>query len=109
MEELAALPGGDAAVVPSTVHSHHGLFVEQGRILRDRTLARVASRHDATPAQVALAWLLRQGDLMVIPKAQALSMRENRAAVDLALTQADLAELAGAFPPPSGASPLEML
>ena len=77
--------------------------------MRDRTLARVASRHDATPAQVALASLLRQGELMVIPGTSLVHVRENRAAVDLALTQADLAELAGAFPPPSGASPLEML
>jgi diketogulonate reductase-like aldo/keto reductase len=46
--------------------------VEQGRILRDHTFARVASRHGATPAQVALAWLLRQKDLMVIPKPRAL-------------------------------------
>ena len=35
--------------------------------------------------------------------------RENRAAVDLIVTQADLAELDGAFPAPPGARPLEML
>ena len=84
--------------------------VEQGRILRDRTLARVAARHGATPAQVALAWLLRHDDMMVIPKAtNAAHMRENRAARDLALAPADLAELDGAFPAPRGARPLEML
>jgi diketogulonate reductase-like aldo/keto reductase len=84
--------------------------VEQGRILTDHTLARVAARHDATAAQVALAWLLEQEDLIVIPKATSLAhVRENRAAVDLTLTQDDLAELESAFPPPRGASPLEML
>jgi diketogulonate reductase-like aldo/keto reductase len=84
--------------------------VEQGRILRDRTLARVAERNDATPAQVALAWLLRQDDMMVIPKATSLDhVRENRAALDLQLGEADLAELARAFPPPRGARPLEVL
>jgi diketogulonate reductase-like aldo/keto reductase len=59
---------------------------------------------------VALAWLLRHKDMMVIPKAtNAAHVRENRAAVDLAPTHADLAELDGAFPPPRGARPLEML
>ena len=84
--------------------------VEQGRILRGRALARVAARRGAAPAQVALAWLLRHKDMMVIPKAtNAAHVRENRAAVDLALTQADLAELDSAFPTPRGARPLEML
>ena len=47
---------------------------------------------------------------MVIPKAtNASHVRENRAALDIALTKADLAELDRAFPPPSGARPLEML
>jgi len=84
--------------------------VEQGRILRGRALARVAARRGAAPAQVALAWLLRHKDMMVIPKAtNAAHVRENRAAVDLALTHADLAELDSAFPAPRGARPLEML
>jgi diketogulonate reductase-like aldo/keto reductase len=47
---------------------------------------------------------------MVIPKAtNAAHVRENRAPLDLILTQADLTELARAFPPPRGAHPLEML
>jgi aryl-alcohol dehydrogenase-like predicted oxidoreductase len=64
----------------------------------------------ATPAHVALAWLLKQKDLMVIPKATSLAhVRESRAALDVMLTEADLAELDAAFPPPRGARPLEML
>jgi diketogulonate reductase-like aldo/keto reductase len=48
--------------------------------------------------------------MMVIPKAtNAVHVRENRAAVDLALTPADIAELDGAFPAPRGVMPLEML
>jgi diketogulonate reductase-like aldo/keto reductase len=131
MEELAALPGGNAVAsnqvlynlarrrieadllpwcrsraIPVMAYSP----VEQGRILHDRTLTRVASRHGATPAQVALAWLLKQKDLMVIPKATSLAhVRENRAALDVMLTEADLAELDAGFPPPRGARPLEML
>jgi diketogulonate reductase-like aldo/keto reductase len=131
MEELAALPGGDAVATNQVLYNlaRRGIEahlipwarartvsimayspVEQGRILRDRALARVAARHRAAPAQVALAWLLRHEDMMVIPKAtNAAHVRENRAAVDLALTQADLAELDSAFPTPRGARPLEML
>jgi diketogulonate reductase-like aldo/keto reductase len=131
MEELAALPGGDAVATNQVLYNlaRRGIEadlipwcraraipimayspVEQGRILRDSTLARVAKRHGATPAQVALAWLLRQEDMMVIPKAtNAAHVRENRAALDLSLSPADLAELDGAFPAPRGARPLEML
>ena len=131
MEELASFPGGDAVGTNQVLYNlaRRGIEadllpwcraraipvmayspVEQGRILRDHTLGNVASRHGATPAQVALAWLLRQEDLMVIPKATSLAhVRENRAALDLTLTQADLAELARAFPPPRGTRPLEML
>ncbi len=84
--------------------------IEQGRILRNPTLQRVAARHGATAAQVALAWILRQGDIMVIPKASRPEhVRENRAALDLTLTAEDLAELDRAFPPPTRKVPLEVL
>ena len=84
--------------------------IEQGRLLRDRALTGVAIRHRATPAQIALAWVLRHTDIMVIPKATTLEhVRENRAALDLALTDQDLAELNRAFPPPKGRRPLELL
>ena len=47
---------------------------------------------------------------MVIPKASsAAHVRDNRAALDITLTEADLAELDRAFPPPSGRGPLEVL
>ena len=84
--------------------------LEQGRMLAKRALVAVAKRHGASPAQVALAWLLHQPGIIVIPKAgRAEHVRENRAALELALTRADLAELDGAFPPPTGATPLAML
>jgi diketogulonate reductase-like aldo/keto reductase len=84
--------------------------IEQGRILSKRALGAIAKRHAASPAQVALAWLLRQQGVVVIPKASTLDhVRENRAALEIALTAADLAELDAAFPPPKGPKPLEML
>ena len=84
--------------------------IEQGRILGDATLHAVAARHNATPAQVALAWLIRQDGVIAIPKAgSAAHVDENLAALDLKLTEDDLAALDRAFPPPQGPQPLEML
>ena len=82
----------------------------QGSLLRDRTLGEVARRRNATPAQIALAWLLRQQGMIVIPKAARLEhVRDNRGALDVALTEEDLLGLERAFPPPRGKSSLGML
>jgi diketogulonate reductase-like aldo/keto reductase len=84
--------------------------LEQGRMLGNRGLQQVAARHGATPAQVALAWLLRQDGMIVIPKAtRPEHVRENRAALDVRLSDADVAELDRAFPPPKARTPLGML
>ena len=131
MQELFRLPGGVACAANQVLYNlrrrgiEAGLLpwcreraipimayspLEQGRMLRDRVLTGVAIRHRVTTAQIALAWVLRQGDMMVIPKATtAEHVRENRAALDIELTERDLAELAKAFPPPKGRRPLELL
>jgi diketogulonate reductase-like aldo/keto reductase len=84
--------------------------LEQGRILGNRVLQEVAARHGASAAQVALAWLLRQDGMIVIPKAtKPEHVRDNRGAADLALDAADLAALDRAFPPPKGRTSLGML
>jgi diketogulonate reductase-like aldo/keto reductase len=131
MTELMALPGGDRVATNQVLYNlarrgiEHDLLpwlrargipimayspIEQGRLLHDRSLVAVAARHEATPAQVALAWLLRQRDAMVIPKAGTLAhVREDRGALDLHLTAEDLAALDGAFPPPRSRKSLDML
>ena len=82
----------------------------QGALLRDPALARVGRRHGATPAQVALAWLLSRDGVLAIPKAGRVAhVRENRKAADIVLDAQDLAELDAAFPPPAGPSPLAIL
>jgi diketogulonate reductase-like aldo/keto reductase len=82
----------------------------QGHMLGNRALGEVARRRGATPAQIALAWLLRQESMIVIPKAsRSEHVRENRRALDITLTEEDLAELDRAFPPPKGKSSLGML
>ena len=84
--------------------------IEQGRLLGHRELKSIAARHNAKPAQVALAWLLRQDGIVAIPKAAKLAhVRENHAALELRLTKEDLAALDRAFPAPTEAMPLAML
>jgi diketogulonate reductase-like aldo/keto reductase len=82
----------------------------QGRMLGNPVLAEIARRRNTTPAQIALAWLLRQEGTIVIPKASRLEhVRENRGALDVALTEEDTAALDRAFPPPKRKNPLGML
>lgn len=84
--------------------------IEQGRLLGDPVLAEVAAGHGVTPARVAIAWVLAGGGLCAIPKASDLAhVEENRAALDLRLTEEDLKALNDRFPPPAGASPLDVL
>ncbi len=84
--------------------------LEQARLLHDAELAEIARRLSATPAQLALAWLLRQKDLIVIPKASRRAhVDDNLAALSLTLDADTLAALDRLYPPPDGPSPLEML
>jgi diketogulonate reductase-like aldo/keto reductase len=104
--EWALLPWCRARGIPLTAYSP----IEQGRLLANPELRRIARQHTATPAQIALAWVLRQEGVIAIPKASTTEhVRENRGALDIRLTEADLDELDEAFPPPSGPTPLEML
>lgn len=82
-----------------------------GALLRHPALRAVAGRHGgATPAQVAIAWTLRAPGVVSIPKASDPEhVRLNAAARDLRLTDADLAELDAAFPPPKRKQRLAML
>ena len=84
--------------------------IEQARLLRHAGLKRFADRHGITTAQAALAWLLRRDDVIAIPKtARPEALRENAAALSIALTADQLAELDTLFPPPDSPQPLAML
>lgn len=84
--------------------------VEQGRLLRNQQLQIIAQQRGVTTAQVAIAWLLHQDDVIVIPKSSQIAhIEQNRAALDLRLTADELAALNTAFPPPTGRVALEML
>src|SRR2546427_7427711 len=83
--------------------------VEEGLLAHPHpVLSAVAKRHDATPAQIALAWVIREDGIIAIPKAaRAAHVRENRGAADIRLSKRDLVELDESFPPPEGKKPLE--
>jgi diketogulonate reductase-like aldo/keto reductase len=84
--------------------------IEQGRLLKHPALLDFCRRHHMTPAQAALAWLLRNDDVIVIPKsADPKRLEENLGALDVRLSPAQLEELDLLFPPPKKARPLEML
>jgi diketogulonate reductase-like aldo/keto reductase len=103
--EWSLLPWQRARGIPTMAYSP----IDQARLLRHKPLAAIARKHQASPAQIALAWLLRQPDVMVIPKASDLEhVRENVAALELKLDPEDLADLDRAFPPPAGDTPLQV-
>jgi len=131
MDELWTLPGGTAVQtdqvlynlsrrapewdllpwlrerrIPAMAYSP----IEQGRLLRQRGLARFAREHGMTPSQAALAWLLAQEGVIAIPKTgQRERLKENAAAAQLRLTPAQRQQLDELFAPPAGPAPLEML
>ncbi|MCH2395082.1 aldo/keto reductase [Oceanibaculum sp.] len=104
--EYDLLPWSRERGVPVMAYSP----IEQGRLLKYPALGKVAERYGATPAQIALSWLLRQPGIVAIPKAaRTAHVEENLAALDIRLDSEDLAILDRAFPPPASARPLEML
>ncbi|MEO1673268.1 MAG: aldo/keto reductase [Cyanobacteria bacterium J06631_2] len=76
--------------------------VEQRAFVRESKLDQIAAKHNASPTQIALSWLLHQDNIISIPKATNLKhVEENRAALEIRLTPEDLQELDLAFKPPS--------
>ena len=73
----------------------------EGGLLHDRRLRTIARAVGASPAQVALAWLIARGAIAIPKSADVDHLRENRAAAALALSAATLADIDRAFPPPS--------
>ncbi|HVW93459.1 MAG TPA: aldo/keto reductase [Devosia sp.] len=104
--EFDLLPWCAARKMPVMAYSP----IEQGRLLGDRTLAEIAEKHGATPAQVALAFVLARPGVIAIPKSgNAAHVRENAGAASITLNDADFRALDAAFPPPGRKRSLEML
>ena len=133
MGELLAVPGGAACAADQVLYHPNSRGIEFDlldwcadhkipvmaysplghdvrRLLGSPALRAVAARHDATPAQVAIAWGLRRGNVISIPKAaDAAHVRENAGAAEIKLTAEDLAAIDAAHPPPAGKVGLDLL
>jgi diketogulonate reductase-like aldo/keto reductase len=84
--------------------------LDQGALPDEPALKKIAVEISATPAQVAIAWLLAQPGVVTIPKSATRErVKENLGALDIALSPEILAKLDRAFPPPKARQPLEML
>jgi diketogulonate reductase-like aldo/keto reductase len=71
-------------------------------LLRDPTLARIGAAHSCSAAAVALAWTIRNGNIIAIPESgSAVHVKENAVALSLTLTPDELHALDAAHPPPN--------
>lgn len=131
MEELISLPGGQNVATNQVLYNlaRRGIEfdllpwcqernipvmayspIDQGSLLHHPELIRIAKAYQATPAEVALAFLLDRDGVIAIPKSSKVRrVEENRDAVSLDITEEDWATLDAAFPPPAGKTPLEMI
>jgi len=131
MQELLALPEGHLCAVNQVLYNlgERGIEYElrpfcdpqriaimaysplqQGALLKQRELRRIATTIGVTPAQLALAWLLAQDNVMAIPQSSKIAhVTECRAAAGITLSRETLDALDAAFPPPEGPVPLAML
>jgi diketogulonate reductase-like aldo/keto reductase len=104
--EYDLLPWCTEHDIPIMAYSPVG---QGGRLLQSRALAAVAKRHGRTPAQIAIAWTMRHGNVISIPKASdPAHVRENAAAGDIDLSDEDLALIDAQHPPPGRKQSLDI-
>ena len=85
--------------VPAMAYSPLG--GDHNLVVSDRTLAQIGTSHGCSAAAVALAWVIRNGNVIAIPESGSPAhTKENAAALGLALTSQDLKILEAAFPGP---------
>ena len=131
MEELLGLPGGEHCAANQVLYNvacrgiewdllplcrRHGIAVmaysplDEGRLVGNPRLRALAGRARVTPARLALAWLLAQKHVAIIPKAgDCAHVHDNCAALEAPLPRDVRGEIDQAFPPPAGPSPLKMI
>ncbi len=104
--ELDLLPWQRVRQMPLMAYSP----IDQGALLPHRLLRELATNYDASPAQVALAWLMAQPGVMVLPKAaDPMHLKQNWRSSQLALDPVDVEHLNQLFPAPAHRVPLAML
>lgn len=130
LQEAEILPGGKEIVTNQVLYNllHRGIEwdllpwcrqrqmpimayspVEQRAFVNNFKLKDIAAQHNATPTQIALSWLLHQNNVISIPKATNPNhVKENRGALDIQLSEAELQKLDLAFKPPTQKMSLAM-
>jgi diketogulonate reductase-like aldo/keto reductase len=104
--EFELLPKLAALRTPVMAYSPVG----QGRLPHSPALATIAKRYEVTAFQVALSWVLRDPNVIAIPKAaDEAHVRDNLRAAELTLDADDLAAIDADFPPPTRRTRLAML
>ncbi len=64
------------------------------KVLENATVQSIAQRHNATPAQVALQWLIQQPQVITIPKSsKRLRQQENWDALKVVLSEEEITQL----------------
>ncbi|HTX23823.1 MAG TPA: aldo/keto reductase [Steroidobacteraceae bacterium] len=128
MEALFRVPNGHRCATNQVVYSLHNRRIERdvlpwcmkhdmpvmaysplggdhNLVVDDRTLAQIGAAHQCSAAAVALAWVIRSGKVIAIPESGSPPhVKENAAALSIALTPGDLQTLAAAYPGPFGAA-----
>lgn len=101
--EYDLIPWSEEHKIPAMAYTPLG----EGRLRGHRTLTEIARRHNATPTQIMLAWVMRTQNVIAIPKASsAAHVEENAGSLDVSLTEEDLQEIDKAFPAPKHKIPL---
>lgn len=122
MEKFYAVPGGMSCAANQVLYNlaHRGVEydllswcrerhipvmayspADEGRLCRNPVLEEIAQKHEATPVQIALAWILRRPGVIAIPKAGSVThVQENYRSLSIELTAEDVNLLDGVFPPP---------
>jgi len=69
--------------------------IGRGAVFRDPTLQRIGKAHGKNPGQVSLRWLLQQGVAAIPRSSREANVEANLAIFDFALSDAEMAEIAG--------------
>jgi diketogulonate reductase-like aldo/keto reductase len=131
VDELVAVPGGDHVQTDQVLYNlarrgpEYDLVpmcrelgmplmayspVDHGRLLEQPAGRRMAADKGVTPAQLAIAWVLRLPDVFAVAKASTRAhVIENRAAMEIGFSQDELDQLDRIFPPPMAKVSLEVL
>lgn len=104
--EFDLLPWMRERNVPAMAYSP----VDHLRLPKQSILNDIAAARGVSPMQIALAWVLRQPEVIAIPKASTIEhVVENAAARDITLSEEELSQIDAQFKPPKSKRPLEML